>query len=35
MQLWAFQGLYAARELYELHDFVLTHEALGAQWVIA
>ena len=32
MQLWAFQGLDAARELYESHGFALAHEALGRQW---
>ena len=31
-QLWTFQGLDAARKLYESHGFELTHEALGTQW---
>ncbi|MEG2999182.1 MAG: bifunctional helix-turn-helix transcriptional regulator/GNAT family N-acetyltransferase [Comamonas sp.] len=31
-QLWTFQGLDAARALYEAHDFALVHEASGSQW---
>lgn len=31
-QLWTFQGLDAARALYEAHGFSLVHEACGSQW---
>lgn len=31
-QLWTFQGLDAARRLYESHGFTLVHEATGSQW---
>lgn len=31
-RLWTFQGLDAARHLYEKHGFVLVHETPGAQW---
>jgi GNAT superfamily N-acetyltransferase len=31
-QLWTFQGLDAARALYEAHGFALVHEAPGSQW---
>lgn len=31
-QLWTFQGLDAARSLYEAHGFALVHEATGSQW---
>ena len=31
-QLWTFQGLNAARKLYECFNFALVHEEAGAQW---
>ncbi|GAB4060863.1 GNAT family N-acetyltransferase [Uliginosibacterium sediminicola] len=30
--LWTFNGLLAARHLYESHGFRLVHESLGSQW---
>lgn len=32
VQLWTFEGLHAARKLYESFGFVLTHEEQGDQW---
>lgn len=32
IQLWTFQGLDAARRLYEAHGFTLTEEKAGRQW---
>ena len=31
-QLWTFQGLNAARKLYESFGFALVHEEAGQQW---
>lgn len=31
-RLWTFDGLDAARHLYEQHGFVMEEEWLGAQW---
>ena len=30
--LWTFEGLDAARRLYERHGFALVYQARGAQW---
>ena len=30
--LWTFEGLYAARHLYEKFGFLLTHQEMGTQW---
>ena len=32
VELWTFEGLGAARRLYERHGFCLVHQQTGAQW---